>query len=222
MPRIANGSSPERNRSEPPVPNGSKVGRSGKSEGALDPDSVSTAARVAMGRPALIDDAHLLQLAREMYGKLGRLPKLDELIVGSGGCQRQRAVKALRSIREELAAKVVQDQLVLPHELEGELRRWIDRWLKHAGQQLAQAHVALTERHQQELESAQALVGDQQIAIRELRGSVADLQTLSSELIVRNRELSTECARLNTEKGIAEAIAEDRRRMIEMVGQSVK
>lgn len=222
MSRSAETAKTKGNHLEPSVPNGSKVPPAQKPRSPINPEQVSQAPRALTGRRALLDDDKLRQMARGMYAKLGRMPKLDELILGAGGCQRHRASKALQGVREELAAKVVRDQLVLPHELEGELRHWIDRWMNHAAQQLAQSHVAITEKHAQEMESAQGLIGDQQIVIRELREAAADMQKLSSELIARNRELSADYARLTSEKEIAEAIAEDRRRMVEAIGQQVK
>lgn len=169
----------------------------------------------AIGRPAVLDDDALLTLAEELNRTLGRPPRLDELIQASGGCQRQRASRTIRRLRENLASKSVRALLLMPPELESDIRQWIDRWMVSAAQQLAAEHAELLASHDQAIERANDLIGEQQTVIAELREGTADQQRMTSELLVRNQALGQEVQKLIAERDIAHALAEDRLKLIE-------
>ena len=169
----------------------------------------------AMGRPAVLDDDALLAVAEELNHALGRPPRLDELIQAAGGCQRQRASRTIRKLREQLAAKSVRALLLMPPELESDIRQWIDRWMGSAAQQLAAEHAELLASHDQAIERANDLIGEQQTVIAELREGTADQQRMTSELFVRTQALGQEVQKLTAERDIAHALAEDRLKLIE-------
>jgi hypothetical protein len=185
------------------VPNGSKVPNSGQGA-ANDPGRGPT------GRPAILDDEQLLELALELNKRLGRPPRIEELIDASGGCQRQRASRTIRELRERLAATAVRSMLVLPPELEAEHRAWIDRWMKVAAERLSAEHSVLTERHEEKWQKAQDLLSEQNLVIQGLRESLADQQRIAAELAQSVQKLTAQAAELRGERDVALAIAADR------------
>lgn len=92
-----------RKGSERSAPNNSETLK----PGAMDPK----------GRPPVMDDAQLMTLASSLTERLGRPPTLEALIEAAGGCQRQRASRTLKLLREKLAAKAVRNRIELPAEL---------------------------------------------------------------------------------------------------------
>lgn len=185
------------------VPNSSKVPNAGQ-WGANDPWHAPT------GRPALLDDDQLLELATDLNQRLGRPPRIEELIEAAGGCQRQRASRAIRALRERLAATAVRSLLVLPNDLEAEHRVWIDRWMNLAAQRLAGEHAQLIERHDEKTQKAQDLLAEQNTVIRGLRESLADQQRIAAELAQAATDLNLQISQLRNERDIALALAEDR------------
>lgn len=186
------------------VPNGSKVPNPGQSSAANDPRHGPT------GRPAILDDEQLLELATELNQRLGRPPRLDELIEAAGGCQKQRASRAIRAIRERLASAAVRSMLVLPTDLEAEHRAWIDRWMRVASERLSGEHALLVERHDEKLLKAQDLLAEQNLVIKGLRESLADQQRIAAELAQSVSELNALAGKLRSERDVALALAEDR------------
>ena len=186
------------------VPNGSKVPNSGQQGAAKDPRHGPT------GRPAILDDEELLELAAELNQRLGRPPRLEELIEAAGGCQKQRASRAIRALRERLAAAAVRSRLVLPPELEAEHRAWIDRWMRVAAERLSGEHALLVERHDEKLQKAQDLLEEQNLVIRGLREALADQQRIAAELVQSVSELNGVASTLRSERDVALALAEDR------------
>ena len=187
------------------VPNGSKVPNSGP-WGANDPRHGPT------GRPAILDDEQLVELAGELNQRLGRPPRIEELIAAAGGCQRQRACRAIQALRERLAASAVRSMLVLPQDLEAEHRAWIDRWMNLAAQRLAGEHALLVERHDEKSQKAQDLIAEQHLVIKGLRESLADQQRIASELAQAVNDLNALASQLRGERDVALALAEDRLR----------
>ena len=198
--------SPSSNGLNGTVPNGSKGPNSGPGATAND------AGHGPIGRPAILDDEQLLELAAELNRQLGRPPRIDELIEAAGGCQRQRASRAIRELRERLAAAAVRSMLVLPQDLEAEHRAWIDRWMQVAADRLAGEHAVLIERHDEKWQKAQDLLTEQNLVIRGLRESLADQQRIAAELAQSVKELNAETVQLRNERDVALAIAADRLR----------
>ena len=197
--------SPSGNGSNGTVPNGSKVPNSGQ-QAANDPGHGPT------GRPAILDDEQLLELTGELNQRLGRPPRLEELIEAAGGCQKQRASRAIRALRERLAAAAVRSMLTLPPDLEAEHRAWVDRWMRVAAERLSGEHALLVERHDEKLQKAQDLLEEQNLVIRGLRESLADQQRIAAELAQSVSELQAITNKLRGERDVALALAEDRLR----------
>lgn len=186
------------------VPNGSKVSSPDRGAAAND------AGRGPTGRPAVLDDEQLMDLALELNKRLGRPPRIDELIDASGGCQRQRASRTIRELRERLAATAVRSMLVLPQDLEAEHRAWIDRWMNLAADRLSAEHAVLVERHEEKWQKAQDLLSEQNLVIQGLRESLADQQRIAAELTQSVQQLTAQATQLRGERDVALAIAEDR------------
>lgn len=188
---------PNRHRSEPNVPNGSR--------------SRSSIA----GRRPLLDDDQLLQLAAQLHARKGDVPKLDELIDASGGCQRQRASRALKQLRAELASKAVRAAITLPLEHEQALRAWTATWLDIASKQLAEEHATLSEKHQAEIDRLQDLIAEQRAHIAMLREQAEDQHRIACEYLETQESQAAEIERLKGELLRVSAIADERRRMLE-------
>ncbi len=182
----------DRNGSEPSVPNGSEI----RKPGTPDPK----------GRPPVMDDVQLMMLAKSLAERLGRPPTLEALIETAGGCQRQRASRILKLLREQLAAKAVRSRIELPAELESELRGWLDRCQTLCAQQLSA---------EQERTADRDLVAELQASLRDLREALADQTRVATEVIAANRKLEEQVLRLKAERDIANALSEDRMAIIQ-------
>lgn len=191
----------DRNGSEPFIPNGSEIGK----PGTPDPK----------GRPPVMDDAQLMTLATTLSERLGRPPTLEALIQAAGGCQRQRASRTLKLLREQLAAKAVRSRIELPAELESELRGWLERCQMLCAQQLSAEQARIDERHEQERTADRDLVAELQTSLRELREALADQTRVATEVIAANRKLEEQVLRLKAERDIANALADDRMAIIQ-------
>jgi len=96
--------------SEPSVRNGSELSSLIPANQGMRADATPPRS----GRPPVLDDEALDELAVMLQRQLGRLPRLDELIEEAGGCQRQRASKAVQRIRSGAAQLQLQEILRLP------------------------------------------------------------------------------------------------------------
>ncbi|MGQ0699374.1 MAG: hypothetical protein ACT4PZ_14150 [Panacagrimonas sp.] len=205
---------PHQNVSERIVPNGSESRKPTTGKLATDKQGTSTGAPDPKGRPPVMDDPQLLALAMSMADRLGRAPKIEELIAESGGCQRQRASRVLQKLREQIAARNVRRVIELPAELETEMRGWIDRWKTISAQQLAAEHVRIEERHQAERAADKDLIVELQIALQDTRERLETQSRLTTELLATNRQIEDLSARLRTERDIARVLADDRMNII--------
>jgi hypothetical protein len=203
-----------RNASELTVPNGSELKNPPTGKGANDARWSAGGTLDPKGRPPVMHDGRLFDLATRMADKLGRAPKIEELIAEAGGCQRQRASRVLRRQREQMAARSVQSLIELPAELESEMRRWIDRWKAISAQQLASEHARLEDRHEAQRDADQDLIGELQITLHDVREKLANQTRLTSELVAVNRQIEEKAARLLAERDIARALADDRMAII--------
>lgn len=211
--------SSEGRRSEPSVPNGSEPRTTQIERSANDPTWKSTSSATRTGRPPVLDDGQLLTLAQDLRSRLGRVPKLEELISESGGCQRQRASRTLRRVREDMAAQSVKDHIRLPPDTEAEVRRWLNRSLEFAGRQLAATHLELEDRHEQQREADQALISELQMSLQAALEKVEDQERALSELLSATRSLERSAAQLKAERDVAHAVADDRLKVIASLGQ---
>lgn len=207
-------SSPHRNGSERSVPNGSKPSKSTAHAAANDAHGAGKATSDAKGRPPVLDDEQLMTLAASLADRLGRPPKLEELISEAGGCQRQRASRILQKLREQMAAKVIRNTIELPADLESEMKGWMARCLALSAQQLAAEHVRLTERHEQERAADKDLVSELQTSLHDLREALANQTRMTTETIAVNRKLEERVSQLRAERDIAQAVADDRMSII--------
>lgn len=189
--------------SEPAVPNGSEL----ELLIAANQEAGDPAGTPRVGRPPVLDDDALDALTEELRRKAGRLPSLDQLIDAAGGCQRQRASKALKRARVGVAEKDLQGLLRIPVELENAQRRWIAQWLSAAAGQLAELHAELMEKHQEKLEALEALVSEQHQALVRLREQKADLERVSNELLRVREQDRASIERLTAERDIAVSLA---------------
>lgn len=205
---------PDQNNSERTVPNGSEPGKPRTEKPDADQRGASPGPSDPRGRPPVMDDAQLLALASSMADRLGRPPKIEELIAESGGCQRQRASRILQKLRAQIATRNVRGVIELPAELESEMRDWIDRWKTISAQQLAAEHSRVEERHQAERAADKDLIVELQIALQDTRERLATQTRLTNELLATNRQIEDLSARLRTERDIARVLADDRMNII--------
>ncbi|MDP9139959.1 MAG: hypothetical protein M3O62_04110 [Pseudomonadota bacterium] len=209
------------NGSELPVPNRSELSRTAAA-GVSNEGRWSAGTAAPMGRPPVLGDGDLDALAAELNGSLGRPPKLEELVVASGGCQRQRASRAIQRLRENLAAKSVQSTLVLPPIFEAELRRWMDRVMSMAATELAGEHARLISEHEHQGQADQELVHEQQIVIQDLRERLADQQRIGTELMAETQRLRVDKAQIAAELAIATALGDDRLRLFDKMAEAAR
>lgn len=211
MPRGTESRKPVRNGSEPRVPNGSELpigSRLSANDPIVRPEFVG-------GRPPVLDDDELYALAESLNRRLGRPPKLQELTDESGGCQRQRASRAIHRLRNTQAEAAVRSQLVLPQELEVELRSWTERWLRVAAMQLSESQAQMDERHEHAMLRNQDLLAEQHEAISQLREQIEDQRRIATELLVRNRQLTEDLQKVCAEHTITQAVSDERYRLLE-------
>lgn len=209
---------PKRNDSEPSVPNGSESKTSPTGKSANDPAWAGSPVADPKGRPPVMDDGQLMDLATRLAERLGRAPKIEELISEAGGCQRQRASRILQKLREQMAARNVRSLIELPAELESEMRGWIDRWKTISAGQLAYEHARLEDRHEAERNADKDLIGELQVTLHDLREKLANQTRLTNELLAANRQVEDQSARLRAERDIARALADDRMSIISKLG----
>lgn len=205
---------PRQNDSERNVPNGSEPRKPAPGKSVNDPTWSGATSTDPKGRPPVLDDGQLLDLATRTAERLGRAPKIEELISESGGCQRQRACRILQKLREQMAAKNVRSLIELPVELESEMRGCIDRWKTISAQQLASAHARMEDRHEAERAADKDLIGELQITLHDLREKLANQTRLTNELLAANRQIEEQSARMRAERDIARALADDRMSII--------
>lgn len=182
-----------RNGSESPIPNGSKFGG---------------------GRPAVATDEQLAEIAARLNHQLGRPPRADELITEAGGCQRKRALAAIRSLKLDLATRTVQTTLVFPPVIESGIRVLMTRWLQQAAEQLAAKHLEEQERSDVRAQAQQALIEEQQTAIDTLKQQIADRERVVAEFRRSIHDLEVDLSTARAEGLRQSSIAEERLRLL--------
>lgn len=162
----------------------------------------------------MLDDQQLLALAQQLMVQIGRPPRLGELVEAAGGCQRQRASRAIAKLREAVAEKAVRSRLIMPPILEAQLRSWVESWMETAATQLAQIHAQLQQAHDDESNTASEMIQEQQAVLQTQREHIADLERMLSELSTQNQRLTVEIGQVRAERDIAQAVAEERLRQL--------
>jgi chaperonin cofactor prefoldin len=204
------------------VPNGSRV-----PEGSGVPKVPDLAAMVRSmatveppakrGHANGLTDEALETLARTLADRLGRLPTGAELIDAAGGCQKQRALRAIQALRLKRAEQEVTAMLVLPPAVDAELRSLMSRWLGLAGQQLA-GQLAQAQSHTElQLQQAADAAGELEHANESLRTQILDLQKVQRELISRVNALQSKLEVACRDRDTATALAAERERVMAAV-----
>lgn len=175
------------------------------------------AVQFASGRPPVLDDTALQELARRMNSQLGRPPKADELIQEAGGCQRKRALAAIQILRLELAQRAVRSQLLFPPPIEAHLRALMAEWIDHAAAHLAQRHTEIIETHEERLEASSAHAEDLQNRLAELKEVASGSGKRMSQLADQVQVLTAERDQARKERDALAVIAAERQRVIDQL-----
>lgn len=174
-------------------------------------------ARTLTGRPPVLTDAELLDLARSLNTRHGRPPKTDELIVEAGGCQRKRALSAIHGLRTELAQRAVRSQLLFPPAIEAQLRGLMADWLTLSADHLTQRQAEYSAQVDEQIEAAQAHVEELQVSLLDLRQVADALQQQVRQQNEQIRNLGSERDQLRTECDALRAVASERQRVIDQL-----
>lgn len=172
-------------------------------------------ARTLTGRPPVLTDAELLDLARSLNTRYGRPPKTEELIDEAGGCQRKRALSAIQGLRAELAQRAVRSQLLFPPAIEAQLRGLMADWLMLSADHLTQRQAEHSAQVDEQIEAAQAHVEELQVSIHDLRKVADALQQQVRQQNEQIRILGSERDQLRTERDALRAVAAERQRLID-------
>lgn len=166
------------------------------------------------GRVPVKTDVELLDIARALNTQAGRPPTAPELISSAGGCQRQRALRAIQALRVELAEKLVRSTLVMPEAFRQEMQQLLARWMDCAATQLAERHL------QHELQVENRLLAASETAA-EQEQMLADLNARWKEVIKEKSAASTQASALQHELDVVrrerdryEALSEERLRIL--------
>lgn len=179
--------------------------------------TVAGAANTQRGRGQALSDEALANLAETLTERLGRPPTGSELIEAADGCQKQRALRTIQSVRLKRAKREVAASLSIPPAIEAQLRSLMARWIDLAGRQLSarivQARIETDARLQ---EMTDALSEQDQIA-RGLKADVTDLQRVRRELTGRIKHLQSELRAALHDRDTAQALAAERERVMAAV-----
>lgn len=170
-----------------------------------------------VGRPPVLDDAALQDLARRMNSQLGRPPKADELILEAGGCQRKRALAAIQNLRTEMAQRAVRSQLLFPAAIEGHLRALMGEWIELASTHLAQRHAEIVESQDERSEAAKAHADDLQHRLTETQASANTMGKRLEELIQQIHTLTSDRDQARAERDALKVVAVERQRVIDQL-----
>lgn len=166
------------------------------------------------GRVPFISDEALVEKARQLNQQHGRPPTATELINSSGGCQKQRALRAIQQLRVELARRTVRSSLVLPTGVREDLDHLAGRLLDRAAEQLAEKQAQFELVHEQKLLAAREEVEHLTQQVELLRARLADAEHLQQELLEAQRRTKEESDRATVRAERAEAVALERQRLL--------
>lgn len=179
------------------------------------PNSSEPFGTVPIGRTPMKSDAELLEVAKRLTDKLGRLPRTQELVDQAGGCQRQRAIRTIQLLRTQMAEKSVRSQLVIPPFLQDELQTIFARWLDCAASQLAEKQAEAEAKLEEKLTAANDAVLEKADRIVFLQARLKDLEHLQQELFAGGDQQKREISQLRSERDRATALAEERQRVLD-------
>lgn len=160
-------------------------------------------------------DAELIELAKRLNQELGRPPKTQELVEKSGGCQRQRAIRAIQVLRTELAEKAVRSQLVIPALLQEEIRTLSLRWLDFAAAQLAEGHADMEAKLEKRFDAFNEALAEKNDRIAYLQDRLKNVEHLQQELLAGKDKQNREIESLRRERDQATALANERQRLLD-------
>ncbi|HEU0197573.1 MAG TPA: hypothetical protein VFQ88_10210 [Nevskiaceae bacterium] len=185
--------SPFRKGSEPAIPNRSKS---------------------QVGRPPVLGDAALVARVRRLSDELGRLPRAGELIAAAGGCQRQRALAAIRTVRVAQARVDLASALSLPPAIERHLRALAVEWLGLAAEQLVEPQAVRVARAEESVSALEAQIEERRAVERLLRQQVEDGQQVLDALTDRFEQLRRAHGALQARHASVVAVAQERKRLL--------
>lgn len=166
------------------------------------------------GRLPFISDEALLEKARQLNHQLGRPPSGTELIENCGGCQKQRALRAIQQLRVELAQKVVRSLIVLPAGVREDLDHLAGRLLDRAAEQLAEKQATFELENERKLLAAREETEQLTHLIESLRARLADAEHMQQELLEAQSQMRREVEQATNRAERAEAVSEERQRLI--------
>nr|ART36998.1 D340 [uncultured bacterium] len=184
------------------------------------PDSerwARAAASAKRGHGRSLTDEDLIRLAEGLTDRLGRLPTGTELIDAAGGCQKQRALRALQSVRLKLAERDAAATLAIPPAIEAELRTLMARWISVAGQQLSSRIARAQIEAEARLQEAADVASDMGQAMLDLKAQIADLQRIRRELTAKTKHLQSELRDAQRDRDTAQALTAERERVMSAV-----
>jgi len=172
---------------------------------------------MASGRPPVMTDDQLLDLARSLNATLGRPPKSAELIEEAGGCQRRRALTAIERLRTELAQRAVRSQMLFAPAIEHQLRSLMNSWLDLAADHLTQRQAEFVLQQDERIEAAMAHVEELQGRLSDLQAATASTRSRFEEQTQQLKSLTQERDQLRVERDALRAVAAERQRVIDQL-----
>lgn len=166
------------------------------------------------GRPPVLSDEQLLELAHALQSRLGRPPKSDELITAAGGCQRQRALTTLRTLAQSLARKSVRGQLVFPSSIEDGLRELMQRWMDAAAEQLAERHAEMVSACDEKANQLGAYVEELTTQIQRLADELRQVEAQRRDATDKAEQLAAELIRAKDDSLRNATLADERARLL--------
>lgn len=166
------------------------------------------------GRPPVMNDDELRHLADQLNSKHGRPPRAEELIAAAGGCQRKRALAAIKKLKLDLAQRAVRSRLVFHQDVEHALRAQMASWLDLASSHLAAQHLDESERTEAKLATQAALIEELQTKVRLLQEGIGDRERMVAEFRARAEAADASLARAQEAQVRAEVLAEERARIL--------
>ena len=133
----------------------------------------------SVGRPAVLDDAALNQLAVDLWRQSGRVPRINDIIDAAGGAQRARATRARRHAAAMAADAKAREWINVAPAFESTVRALLGQFLELARNEAA-------DRISETLLAADNRIADAQEvaahATHRIRSLEAKIEELSTEL----------------------------------------
>jgi len=171
--------------------------------------------RAAPGRIPVQSDEELAALADRLLAQHKRPPSIQELVDASGGCQRQRAVRTLQTLRRKQAEKTVRNQLIFDPGIEDEVKKLAARWLGLAANQLAVHQAGADEAHELALRAATDRALELEMRVRQESSRVHLLEAEVELGLQRLQQLQTELDQTRAVAQAQTALASERQRLLD-------